>query len=62
MSGGAEVEDQYREDWLQPRGRKPGKRTDFMNDPRSLPAAAGAFPSKVRWSKGNTYPAQFIGE
>ncbi|AZO19469.1 hypothetical protein EJ070_01075 [Mesorhizobium sp. M1E.F.Ca.ET.045.02.1.1] len=29
---------------FKPSGRKPGRRTDFTNDPGSLPDVAGAFP------------------
>ncbi|PDT81296.1 ISNCY family transposase [Sinorhizobium sp. BJ1] len=45
-----------------PRGRKPGKRTDFMNDPAVIARRQQALPQQTAVEQGQPYPAQFNGE
>ncbi|SDO24828.1 hypothetical protein SAMN05216328_1791, partial [Ensifer sp. YR511] len=45
-----------------PRGRKPGKRTDFMNDPAVIARRRQALSPQSALEQGQPYPAQFNGE
>ena len=45
-----------------PRGRKPGKRTDFMNDPAVIARRRQALSQRSAVEQGQPYPAQFNGE
>ncbi len=44
------------------RGRKPGKRTDFMNDPAIIARRRQALSQQSAVEQGQPYPAQFNGE
>ncbi|ASY60730.1 Mobile element protein (plasmid) [Sinorhizobium sp. CCBAU 05631] len=44
-----------------PRGRKPGKRTDFMNDPAVIARRRQALSQQSAVEQGQPYPAQFNG-
>jgi len=46
----------------QPRGRKPGKRTDFINDPAIIARRRQALSQQSAVAQGQSYPAQFNGE
>ncbi|MDW9503364.1 ISNCY family transposase, partial [Sinorhizobium medicae] len=45
-----------------PRGRKPGKRTDFTNDPAVVARRRQALSQQSAVEQGQPYPAQFNGE
>jgi len=45
-----------------PRGRKPGKRTDFMTDPAVIARRRQALSQRSAVEQGQPYPAQFNGE
>jgi hypothetical protein len=45
-----------------PRGRKPGKRTDFMTDPAIIARRRQALSQQSAVEQGQSYPAQLNGE
>jgi hypothetical protein len=46
----------------QKRGRKPGRRTDFMNDPAIIARRRQALAQQTAVEQGQSYPAQVNGE